>query len=317
MSRCDDNLAHDLDAHLDELQHGIGADIAALHPVPDELDEVAQLLVDDAARAGHVPPDLAGLRSRVLREVASVDVGRGRGGRRVRMPRVRPEGVRRLLVPVVAASMFLVATTALAQTDTTLGAAVRTAARTLALPVPGARTEPPAPDRSDDVAPSEEAPDVPTPGGTREGIDLATGSDGDEAGSDAAPGPERLDGDAGGKPLDPGAGELAPGGVAEPPAQPPSQGGPAVGPQPGPGGAVPVAPVPGPGGDAPRPPKPGQPVPGGPGPRPPIDGGPGPRPPIGGGPQPQPQPQPGIAQPQPGPGPQQPGAVAPGVAQPA
>jgi hypothetical protein len=310
MSRRDDNLAHDLDSRLDELQYGIGGDVAALHPVPDELDEVAQLLVDDAAQAGHVPPDLAALRSRVLREVASVDVGRGRRGRRVRMQRMRPEGLRRLLVPVVAASMFLVAATALAQTDTTLGSAVRTAARTLALPVPGVPAEPPAPDRSDDVPPSVDAPDGRAATGTSEEIDSATRADGDEARRDEAPGPDRLDGDAGGEPLDPGAGELAPGGAVEPPVEPPSQGDPAVGPQPGPGDAVPVPPVPGPSGDAPRPPKPGQ-------PGQPVPGGPGPRPPIGGGPQPQPQPQPGIAQPQPGPGPQQPGAVAPGVAQPA
>ncbi len=139
MSRHDDNAARQVDDLVTELQGGPGAgrdDVAYLFAVSDEIGDAAELLQADADRTGHVPPDVARLRTRVLEGAAAHD----RRHRRARLPRkarsFNRSFMQRVLAPTMAIMFFVVATTALGHTDTSVGSAVRTAARTLKLPTP-------------------------------------------------------------------------------------------------------------------------------------------------------------------------------------
>ena len=139
MSRHDDTTARQLDEMVDELQHGPGAerdDVAYLFAVPDELGDIAEALQADADRAGHVPPDVARLRTRVLEGAAAHDRRHGRARLPRRARTFNRSLAQRVLVPTMAIMLCVVATTAVGHTDTSVGSAVRTAARTLNLPAP-------------------------------------------------------------------------------------------------------------------------------------------------------------------------------------
>jgi hypothetical protein len=180
MTRRDDSTARRLDELIDDLQHAVPGDgvaAAYLQLVEGELADAAQLLQRDAEGIEHVPGDVAALRRRVLDGASAHDRDSGRA----RLPRLarrfgRPSIARRVLVPTMAVMVMCGGATALAHTDTSAGAAVRTAARTLNLPAP--------------ADPTPAAPARPPAGGgdaARTPLEKQAGNAGDGAAVEAPP----------------------------------------------------------------------------------------------------------------------------------